>query len=55
MTSTEHTPIDGQVEFITFRELVEQITGVPFEDIYKNFILQGENSGRATLTNEQVK
>lgn len=34
-------PTEGTVDFITFKQFVEEATGVPFEDIYKHCIEHG--------------
>ena len=49
MTDTELKPIDGQMDFISFKELVEHITGDSFEKVYDNYILHGANNEQSDL------
>lgn len=41
MKDDESAPIEGQIEFVDFKEVVEQVTGTSFETIYKNFLVEG--------------
>jgi len=50
MTDTEETPISEhefkmgeEMSYITFGELVKELTGVPFDKVYKDFLVHGEN------------
>ena len=33
---------EGQVDFITFKNLVEDLTGTPFEEIYNDYLNSGD-------------
>lgn len=34
--------VNNNIDFISFKELVEQITGASFQEIYKGFLTCGE-------------
>jgi len=51
MINTEQLPIENrtltmgeEMSSITFSELVKELTGVPFDVIYKDYTSQGENN-----------
>lgn len=56
MTSTEDRPISvletkiGQeMSVISFGELVEQLTGVPFEEVYKDYLIHGDANAKSYM------
>lgn len=44
MSDTEKEFTENGVDYITFRDLVEEITGAKFEDIFESFATQGEGN-----------
>lgn len=56
MTITGEMPISErelkmgeEMSYITFGELVKELTGEPFEVIYKDYIAQGESNEQSNL------
>jgi hypothetical protein len=55
MTITEAPPISIQhimgeeMSYITFAELVKEITGSPFEEVYKDYLIHGANNEQGNL------
>lgn len=49
MKNIEPTPIDEPMDFMTFKDVVEQVTGQPFEKIYGEFVLHGEKNEQGNL------
>ncbi len=49
MNDIEQQPIEGQMDFITFKDFVEQITGTSFEKIYKDALLHGESNEQSNM------
>lgn len=41
MKDKDIKPIEGDMDFITFKELVEEVTGSSFETVYKDWVNQG--------------
>ncbi|CAB4126751.1 hypothetical protein UFOVP260_60 [uncultured Caudovirales phage] len=50
MTDTGEAPISErelkmgeEMSYITFGELVKELTGIPFDEVYKDFLIHGAN------------
>ena len=43
MKDLEDTPIDGQMDFVSFKEIVEEITSAKFEDIFESLVYGDKN------------
>lgn len=39
----------GTTETISFRQFIEESLGVPFEEVYKDYIIHGENNEEGYL------
>lgn len=54
MTSTrelliEEVKIGQEMSMVTFGELVKQLTGVPFEEVYKDYLIHGEIDAKSNV------
>jgi len=56
MINTEQLPIENrtltmgeEMSSITFSQLVKELTGVPFDVVYKDYISQGEDNEQGYL------
>ncbi len=38
MKDKEPSHIEGKTEWVTFKQFVEEMLGVPFEEVYKDYI-----------------
>lgn len=41
MKDKERQLIEGNMDFISFKEFVELVTGTSFDEVYKDFLLNG--------------
>jgi len=49
MKDIDHNLTDWQMDFISFKEFVEQITGVSFEEFYEDYLLHGAKNEQGNM------
>ena len=49
MTDIEHKLMEGNMDFISFKELVEQITGTSLEEVYEDYLLHGAKDEKGNV------